>query len=127
MSYIIKNTAALINTKLTDSARKKISQGKFDISYFQIGDSEVCYNCVNNFDPVNFYYKAVNNSGADYKWTLDDIPEFWKSRITKKIESFSVISISVGISVKKSIISFTLISLSNTSISTKSTAVSVFK
>jgi hypothetical protein len=48
MSYIIKNTAALINTKLTDAARKKISQGKFDISYFQVGDSEVCYNCIGN-------------------------------------------------------------------------------
>ena len=50
MSYIIKNTAALINTKLTDAARKKISQGRFDISYFQVGDSEVCYNCVNGLN-----------------------------------------------------------------------------
>jgi hypothetical protein len=53
MSYIIKNTAALINTLVTDAGRKKISQGKFDISYFQVGDSEVCYNCINNLDPVN--------------------------------------------------------------------------
>ena len=53
MSYIIKDTAALINTLVTDAGRKKISQGKFDISYFQVGDSEVCYNCVNNLDPVN--------------------------------------------------------------------------
>ena len=50
MSYIIKNTAALINTKLTDSARKKISQGRFDIAYFQVGDSEVCYDCVNGMN-----------------------------------------------------------------------------
>jgi hypothetical protein len=49
MAFIIKNTSALINTLITDAARKRISQGKFDISYFQIGDSEVCYNCVNNF------------------------------------------------------------------------------
>ena len=48
MSYIIKNTAALLNTKLTDAARKKISQGRFDISYFQVGDSEVCYDCISN-------------------------------------------------------------------------------
>ena len=54
MSYIIKNTAALINTLMTDAARKKISQGKFDISYFQVGDSEVCYNCVTNMDYTNF-------------------------------------------------------------------------
>ena len=50
MSYIIKNTAALINTKITDSARKKMSQGKFDILYFQVGDSEVCYDCVNGLN-----------------------------------------------------------------------------
>jgi len=53
MSYIIKDTAALINTLVTDAGRKKISQGKFDISYFQVGDSEACYNCINNLDPVN--------------------------------------------------------------------------
>jgi hypothetical protein len=55
MSYIIKNTAALINTKFTDAARKKISQGKFDISYFQVGDSEVCYNCVNGMNQSDSY------------------------------------------------------------------------
>ena len=53
MSYIIKNTSALINTLITDAARKKISQGNFDIAYFEIGDSEVCYNCVNGLDPVD--------------------------------------------------------------------------
>ena len=52
MSYIIKNTSALINTIITDAARKKISQGKFDISYFEVGDSEVCYNCTSNTDYV---------------------------------------------------------------------------
>ena len=50
MAYIIKNTAALINTKITDAARKKMSQGKFDISYFQVGDSEVCYDCVDGIN-----------------------------------------------------------------------------
>ena len=53
MSYIIKDTAALINTLVTDAGRKKISQGKFDISYFQIGDSEVCYNCINGANLVS--------------------------------------------------------------------------
>jgi len=52
MSYIIKNTSALINTQLTDAARKRLSQGKFDIAYFQVGDSEVCYNCVNGMNLV---------------------------------------------------------------------------
>ena len=67
MSYIIKNTSALINTQLTDAARKKLSQGKFDITYFQIGDSEVCYNCVNGMNLVDSnvlmpQYNAQNTS-----------------------------------------------------------------
>ena len=44
MAYIIKNTSALISTRLTDMGRLKLSQGNFNISYFQIGDSEVSYN-----------------------------------------------------------------------------------
>jgi hypothetical protein len=67
MAFIIKNTSALINTLITDAARKRISQGKFDISYFQVGDSEVCYNCINNFNPVDFnvlmpQYNAQNTA-----------------------------------------------------------------
>jgi hypothetical protein len=46
MGYIIKNTSGLLNTRLTDAARKKISEGKFNISYFQVGDSEVTYNAL---------------------------------------------------------------------------------
>lgn len=72
MSYIIKNTSALINTTLTDAARKKISQGKFDIAYFQIGDSEVCYDCVNglNITDLNVLmpqYNAQNLAPAPEK------------------------------------------------------------
>ena len=48
MSYILRNTSALINSRLTDTARERLSQGGFDISYFQIGDSEVSYNKLPN-------------------------------------------------------------------------------
>ena len=48
MGYILKNTSGLINTRLTDTGRKKLSEGNFNISYFQIGDSEVSYNVLNN-------------------------------------------------------------------------------
>lgn len=48
MSYILKNTSGLLNTRVTDSGRQKMSQGKFNISYFQIGDSEVSYNTLPN-------------------------------------------------------------------------------
>jgi hypothetical protein len=43
MGYIIKNTSGLINTQITDTGRKYLSQGNFNIAYFQVGDSEVCY------------------------------------------------------------------------------------
>jgi len=67
MSYIIKTTSGLINTILTDAARKKISQGNFKISYFQVGDSEVCYNCVSGLKPTNLnvlmpQYNAQNTT-----------------------------------------------------------------
>jgi len=65
MSYIIKNTAALINTKLTDAARKKISQGRFDISYFQVGDSEVCYNCVNGLNLTDLNVLMPQDNGQN--------------------------------------------------------------
>lgn len=48
MAYILKNTSGLINTRLTDTGRLKLSQGNFKISYFQIGDSEVSYNTLGN-------------------------------------------------------------------------------
>ena len=44
MAYNLKNTTGLINTRITDTGRLKLSQGNFGISYFQIGDSEVTYN-----------------------------------------------------------------------------------
>ena len=53
MSYIIKNTSGLINTRVTDVGRRRISQGNFNISYFQIGDSEVSYTAVPNYNQVN--------------------------------------------------------------------------
>ena len=57
MAYILKNTSALINTRLTDTARLKLSQGNFNISYFQVGDSEVSYNTLTGTS----YNLASNN------------------------------------------------------------------
>lgn len=56
MSYIIKNTAGLINTRVTDVGRKRISQGNFNIAYYQIGDSEVNYKVISNVNNI------VNNN-----------------------------------------------------------------
>jgi hypothetical protein len=69
MAFIIKNTAGLVNTRLTDVGREKLSQGNFNISYFQIGDSEVSYNTLptsyNQFDTVILEpsFNAQNSSG----------------------------------------------------------------
>ena len=69
MSYIIKNTSGLINTRLTDVGRRNISQGNFSISYFQIGDSEVSYSAATNYNIVNNNilmpaFNAQNDSGS---------------------------------------------------------------
>jgi len=46
MSYILKTgSSGLINVRVTDAARKKLSQGQLTLSLFQLGDSEMCYNC----------------------------------------------------------------------------------
>jgi hypothetical protein len=59
MAYIIKNTAGLINTRLTDVGRRYLSQGNFDIAYFQIGDSEVSYTALKTASPA---YNQTNNN-----------------------------------------------------------------
>jgi len=57
MAYIVKNTSALINTRLTDTGRLKLSQGNFNISYFQVGDSEISYNTLSGTS-----YNLSNNN-----------------------------------------------------------------
>ena len=69
MAYIIKNTSGLINTRLTDVGRRKLSQGDFNIKYFQIGDSEVNYKAIPNYNQTNSFileaaYNAQNNAGS---------------------------------------------------------------
>ena len=77
MSYINKTTEGLINTILTDAGRRRLSQGNFNISYFQIGDSEVCYNfngenTLNSFNILRPEYNAQN---------LTPVPEYNKMNI----------------------------------------------
>src|SRR5579885_3155343 len=38
--------------------------------------------CV-NIHPMKFNYTTVDPNGTDYKWTLDDIPAFWRGRIAE--------------------------------------------
>jgi len=69
MAYIIKDTSGLINTRLTDVGRRYLSQGNFNISYFQVGDSEVNYTAVPNYNQSNNNilmpaFNAQNDTGA---------------------------------------------------------------
>jgi hypothetical protein len=70
MSYILKNTSGLINTRVTDTGRQKLSQGNFKISYFQIGDSEVSYDKTpTNYNQPNSFvleppFNTQNSSGV---------------------------------------------------------------
>ncbi len=54
---------------MTDAGRQKLSQGNFNITYFQVGDSEVTYTAIPNYNPTNFFvlepsFNAQNTSGA---------------------------------------------------------------
>jgi hypothetical protein len=50
MSYILKNTSKIVNTQITDVGRRKLSQGRLKIKYFQIGDSEIFYNAISGYN-----------------------------------------------------------------------------
>ena len=68
MGYILKNTSGLINTRLTDTGRQYLSEGNFNITYFQIGDSEVCYDCAPGVSESDGFvlepsYNAQNSTG----------------------------------------------------------------
>lgn len=71
MGYIIKNNQGFIISRLTDVGRRKISQGNFNISYFQIGDSEVNYtaNTSSSFSESSYMvlepaYNSQNDVGV---------------------------------------------------------------
>lgn len=57
MAYVLKTTTGLVNTRVTDTGRMRLSQGNFNIEYFQVGDSEVCYDCT-----AGSTYNITNNN-----------------------------------------------------------------
>lgn len=50
MSYIINNTSAFVNIKLTEKGRMRLAQGKLSFNYWKLGDSEINYDIVSNLD-----------------------------------------------------------------------------
>ena len=98
MGYIIKDTSALITTKLTDFGRKKMSEGTFNISYFQVGDSEVCYDCLDN---TNYNSLFVLQS-QDNAQNGTPIPQKNKMNIKYPLYVDSTSGSTYGIPVKES-------------------------
>jgi len=70
MAYILKNTSGLVSTRVTDTGRQKLSQGNFNIAYFQIGDSEVSYDKLpSTYNQANSFvlepqFNSQNSSGV---------------------------------------------------------------
>jgi hypothetical protein len=70
MAYIIKNTSGLVNTRVTDTGRQRLSEGNFRITYFALGDSEVSYNELpSTYNQANTVilepqFNAQNSSGV---------------------------------------------------------------
>ena len=70
MAYIIKNTSGLVNTRVTDTGRQRLSEGNFRVAYFAIGDSEISYNTLpdtyNQADTVILepQFNSQNSSGV---------------------------------------------------------------
>jgi hypothetical protein len=69
MGYIIKDNQGLVITRITDVGRRKISQGNFNIAYFQVGDSEINYTSIPDYNQSDAYilepaFNAQNNVGV---------------------------------------------------------------
>lgn len=52
MSFLLENSTQNLAARITNKGRKKIVQGNFSISYFQLGDSEYDYG-FSEFDGIN--------------------------------------------------------------------------
>jgi hypothetical protein len=79
MGYVIKENQGLLITRLTDVGRRKISEGNFNVSYFQIGDSEVNYNTIPDYNISNFQilepsFNAHNNVGVPQSNKKEGMP-----------------------------------------------------
>ena len=46
MSFLSTNNSEFLSARITQKGRNAIAKGSFNISYFQIGDSEFDYNLI---------------------------------------------------------------------------------
>ena len=76
MSYILKQgSSGILNVRLTDAGRQKLSQGQLNINLVQLGDSEMCYNC---------YTDVLNQTNGLFitepKWNAQNISDNARER-----------------------------------------------
>tara|TARA_B100000925_G_scaffold83983_2_gene59967 strand:- start:17171 stop:19351 length:2181 start_codon:yes stop_codon:yes gene_type:complete len=64
MSYIINNTSAFVNIKLTEVGRQKLAQGQLNFNFWAIGDSEINYDREDNYDlaPAQPFSEALSGT-----------------------------------------------------------------
>jgi hypothetical protein len=71
MSYILKESSAFINAKLTDYGRKQLSLGKLNFSFWGLGDSEMDYQTLDStFDLTTFNILRPKDNNPDIKYPL---------------------------------------------------------
>jgi hypothetical protein len=79
MSFLSKNNSEFLSVRITQKGRNNISKGNFNISYFQIGDSEFDYTVpFDNFTGLgSIPYQSVfspmdKESGVKYPYKIDN-------------------------------------------------------
>lgn len=79
MSYLQENISEILSARITGKGREKIAMGNFNISYFQVGDSEFDYN-FSEFDGIALPSQRVlqpfdkdNTIKYPYKFSDDEI------------------------------------------------------
>ncbi len=78
MSYLQENNSANLAARITYEGRKSIARGRFNIRYFQIGDSEYDYR-FSEFDGINYPAQKVltpldKDSQIKYPYKVSDVP-----------------------------------------------------
>lgn len=134
MSYIIKNNNPILNVKITDIGRLKISEGKLNYAYFAVGDSEINYNYPTP-SGLNIFKPKDNNQ--DIKYPLipneSDPTNYFKSidyqyvdkniiTNTAKVRGFFSGATNNTISLYKQILNTNSVNLTNTLTLTATTA-----
>ena len=80
MAFLDNSGTIILDAILTDTGRKRMSQGRFEISKFSLGDDEMDYGLV-DVDSADYSklttlpsFEALNNKNAVINYNLCDYP-----------------------------------------------------